>query len=254
MHPDQRQPRNDKRGQIIMKKSLLFAALLLASGAQASELKLVTEEYPPFNFREGKEYKGASVDMVKLIMPDAGVKYTMEMMPWARALSLAETQDMTCVFTTVHNVERDPKFKWVEPLLKSRTVLIRKTGSGIDPKTIEEAKKYTVGTQRDDFTQTILENNRFPKIDLATDLNLTLKKLMLGRIDLMPISEKYYDKLKKEGQPVEAALVIAEDIYSIACNKSVPDGEIKKLNASLGKFIADGTQNKLFEKYGLAGE
>ncbi|ODR92745.1 substrate-binding periplasmic protein [Sinorhizobium alkalisoli] len=237
-----------------MKRILPLLAALLPFQAQAAELKMVTESYPPFNFREGDTYKGASVEQVRLLMEDAGIDHTMEMMPWARALFLAENHEMHCVFTTVHNQERDRRFKWVEPLLTSRTVLIRKSGSTANPKSLEEAKAFRVGTQRDDFTQTILEQNGFPRIDLAADLQLTLKKLMTGRIDLMPISEKYYVSLRRDGQPIEATLILAEDIYSIACNPSVPDELIGRMQKSLDKIIADGTQQRLFEKYGLASD
>jgi polar amino acid transport system substrate-binding protein len=237
-----------------MRLLFLLLTVLLPITAQAADIKMVTESYPPFNYREGDTYKGSSVEQIKLLMDDAGIDYTMEMMPWARALFLAENQEMHCVFTTVHNRERNRRFKWVEPLLTSRTVLIRKAGSPANPKSLDEAKAFRVGTQRDDFTQTILEENGFPRIDLATDLELTLKKLMTGRIDLMPISEKYFDRLKREGQPIESALVLAEDIYSLACNPSVPDELIDRMQKSLNKIIADGTQARLFEKYGLASD
>ncbi|HXV31584.1 MAG TPA: transporter substrate-binding domain-containing protein [Sinorhizobium sp.] len=237
-----------------MKQLFFLLAALLPITAQAADLKLVTESYPPFNYREGDTYKGASVEQVRLLMDDAGIGYTMEMMPWARALYLAENHEMHCVFTTVHNKERHGRFKWVEPLLTSRTVLIRKSGSPANPKTIEEAKAFRVGTQRDDYTQTILEENGFPRIDLATDMELTLKKLMTGRVDLMPISEKFYDRLRRDGQPVESTVALAEDVYSLACNPTVPDELIGKMQKSLDKLIANGTQARLFEKYGLAGD
>lgn len=238
--------------QQLKSKFLSAAAIVLAFATNAyagEKISLVTESYPPLNYREGEEYRGISVDQVRLMMKNAGIEYTMEMMPWARALSLATTQAGYCVFTTVHNKERDPKFKWVEPLLTSKTVLMRKAGSGVNPKTLDEAKAYVVGTQRDDFTETLLKENNFPKIDLAVDINLTLKKLMSGRIDLIPISDKYYDKLKREGIDVEAALLLAEDIYSIACNKSVSDETINTLQQQLDRLIIDGTQKQIFEKY-----
>ena len=161
-----------------MIRSVFLTLLVLVVPAQAQTIKLDTEEYPPFNYREDNAYKGSSVEQVKLLMQDAGLDYTIEMMPWARALSLATTQQDHCVFSTVHNAERDPKFKWVEPLLTNRTVLVRKAGSGVNPSTIEEAKAYSVGTQRDDYTQTILEAHQFPKVDLAVDQTLSLKKLL----------------------------------------------------------------------------
>ena len=229
---------------------ILFAFLV---PAQAQTIKLDTEEYPPFNFRQENAYKGTSVEQVKLLMQDAGLDYSIEMMPWARALSLATTQHDHCVFTTVHNAERDPKFKWVEPLLTNRTVLVRKSGSGVNPSTIEEAKAYSVGTQHDDYTQAILETHQFPKVELATDQTLSLKKLLSERIDLMPVSEDYFTVLQREGQPVEVALMLSEDIYSIACNPGISDEVVARMQSSLDKLINNGTQAAIFKKYGLGG-
>lgn len=234
-----------------MKTLVFLSSLLLATVAHADPLKFVTEEYPPFSYREAGAYKGASIDQVDLLMKDAGLQYSLEMMPWARALALAETQDTTCVFTTVHNKERDKHFKWVEPLLIDRTILVRRSGSGVEPGTLAEATKFVVGTQRGDFTADILKEKNFPKVDLASDFNLTLKKLLAGRIDLMPVSEKYYDKLKREGVRVDNVLLLTEQIYSIACNKSVADQDIARMQTSLSRLIHDGTQDKLFRQYGL---
>lgn len=239
-------------GRHIMKHlATILPLLFAAAAAQADPLKLVTEEYPPFSFRENGVYKGASIDQVDILMNKARLEYSIEMMPWARALKRAGTEATTCVFTTVHNAERDKKFKWVEPLLAGRTVLIRKKGAPIAPQTLKEATAYLVGTQRGDFTADVLKANNFAKVDLASDFNLTYKKLMLGRIDMMPISEKYYEKLKGEGAEVEFVLVLAEQIYSIACNQGVADAAIAKMQAALDALIADGTQKALFAKYGL---
>ncbi len=238
------------------KIEILLTSLLLAMpvNAYASEkINFVTESYPPLNFRDGTEYRGSSVDQVNLLMASTGIEYTMEMMPWARALSLATTQSGYCIFTAVHNKERDPKFKWVEPLLVSRTVLIRKAGSNVQPTNIDEAKAFVVGTQRDDFTQTLLEENGFPKIDLASDMDLTLKKLLSGRIDLMPVSEEFLLSMQRNGEPVETALTLAQDTYSIACNKSISDESIDLLQKELDTLIANGTQAELFKKYGVIG-
>ena len=234
-----------------MKSLIASLFALLATSAFAEPLKLVTEEYPPYSFREGAIIKGSSVDQVNLMMKDAGLEHTVEMMPWARALALAERQPDHCVFTTTHNAERDPNFKWVEPLLSGRTLLIRKAGAPVNPQSLDDAKQFLVGTTRNDFTADMLKAKEFKRVDLATDFNLTLKKLMLGRIDLMPIAEDYYVKLRRDGTQIEKVLVLSEQIYSIACNKAVPDEKIRKMQASLDKLIADGTQAALFKKYGL---
>ncbi|MDQ0562555.1 polar amino acid transport system substrate-binding protein [Rhizobium mesoamericanum] len=229
--------------------SILFG-LAASTNALAAAVTLATEEYPPFSYRDGKAIKGASVEQVEKVMKDAGIEYKIEMMPWARAYALAQNTPLGCVFTTAHNAKRDPLFKWVEPLLVDRNILITKKGSGVAARDLEEARKYTVGTQREDYTEMTLKENGFSKLDIATDFNATLRKLLNGRIDMMPISEIYFGKLKTE-QPLEMVTVLSTQAMGIACEKNFPSDLLAKMQAALDKLIADGTQKAIFTKYGL---
>ena len=236
-----------------MRKWVVFVGFFFAAAvaAHAQPIKMLGEEYPQFSYREAGTYKGAAIDQVAIMMEHAGLPYSIETMPWARALMLAETQEMTCIFMTAHNQQRDKRFKWVEPLMIDRTILARRTGSGINPATLNDATKFIVGTQTDDVTADILKAKNFDKVDLASDFKLTLIKLLRGRIDLMPITENYFKKLKREGVAIENVLVLSEQVYAVACNKSVPDADISRMQVGLKTLIDDGTQQTLFRKYGL---
>lgn len=233
-----------------MKKLLLLAFLILPAAASAQTVSFTTEDYAPFNYRDGKVIKGATVEQVEKVMADIGVDYTIEMMPWARAYTLAQSTPMTCVFATAHNGLRDPLFKWVEPLLIDRNILIKAKNSAVTADNLDEAKKYLVGTWREDYTETTLKEKGFPKLDVASDFNATMRKLLGGRIDMMPISELYFDKLKQD-QPLEMVTVLSSQPMGIACQKDFPDDLLRKMQASLDKLIADGTQKQIFLKYGL---
>ncbi|NLR96724.1 transporter substrate-binding domain-containing protein [Rhizobium sp. P38BS-XIX] len=233
---------------------ILSAALLslpLLSKAQAEPVHFTTEEYPPFNYRDGKQPVGALTDQVVKVMNDIGVDYTIDVLPWARAYSQAQSDPMTCVFATAHNEERDKLFKWVQPLLIDRNVLVKHTGSQVAAATIDDAKRYIVGTWRDDYTETILRRNSFPRIDVGTDFRATLKKLMSDRIDLMPISEFYFAKLKSQGTPLEKVTILSQQPMGIACQKNFPNDLLSRMQAALDALIANGTQQQIFDKYGL---
>lgn len=234
-----------------MKVFSIMLSLAAAPAAAADVIHFTTEDYPPYNYRVGAEIRGAGYDQVLLMMKAMNVRYTIEMMPWARAIALAETEPMHCVFTTAHIPERDQKFKWVEPIAVGRNFMVSNKDAGIKVANIEEAKSYIVGTQRNDYTQTLLENEGFPKIDLATDLKLTLKKLQSKRIDLMPISEQHYLELLDKGEKLDAQFVFSEQKFAIACNVNFPEDLLARMQAALDKLIADGTQAEIFETYNL---
>lgn len=240
---------------MLSRRTVKFAACmlagLLASPALGEEkIHLVTESYAPMNFTENGELAGVSVDLLHKVMADAAIPYDMEIMPWARAYSLAESQNGYCVFTTVHNQERDQKFQWVEPLLHGFAYLIKKKGSEVKAASIEEATQYLVGTQRGDYTVGVLEARNFKKIDLAANIDVTLNKLLKGRIDLMPMTGPLLVELQGKGIPIEPIQVLAQDVNGLACNKQVSPATIAKMQASLDKFIADGTQARIFDRYG----
>lgn len=241
--------------QHIARALLMSAAVLVPAAVALAQDKIIftTEEYPPYNYMINGVYKGVGYDQVVLIMKDIGVDYTVELMPWARAYAMAQTEAMTCVFTTAHTPERDNQFKWVEPIGRDRSIMTSKKGSNVHAENIEQARNFRVGTQRDDYTEAFLEKNGFQKIDLAASLELTLKKLESGRIDLIPLSEKFFYDLVEQGHPLEARFVLTEQTFAIACNTSVPDTLIAKMQASLNTLIADGRQKAIFTQYSMRG-
>lgn len=219
------------------------------SVAWAEPLKLLTEDYTPFNFRDNGRYVGIGADQVVRIMDRASLPYAIEMVPWARAFGSAVSDPMTCVFTTAHTIDRDTMFKWVEPLILSPTTLMKHTGSDIAPKNLDDAKKLVVGTQRRDFTHELLVKHGFKKIELTSVIDLAVKQLIGGRVDLVMVSSTYYEQLKRDGVPVEAVLQLEPLRYAIACNPSVPDTVIAPMQRALNELIASGEQTKIIDKY-----
>lgn len=233
-------------------KTWMFAlALGLAAPASADEIRFVTEDYAPFNYSKDGTITGIAVDQVHRIAKAAGIDYSIDIMPWARAIALAESQPMHCVFTTGHNKERHDRFGWVEPLLKDRMVMVRRNGGAAGARTLDDAKALRIGSQRGDFAVEALNELGFTEIDVATDIEITLGKLLSGRIDLMPTSVKTFEKMVKNGHPVEKAMLLDGQIYGIACNRAVPPDIIARMQAALDTMIMTGEQDAIFARYGL---
>jgi polar amino acid transport system substrate-binding protein len=237
-----------------MKASALTFGLILAAGPAAADQTLLftTEAYPPFIFQGiNGTVSGISADQVRGIMEGSGISYRIEIMPWARAIALAETQAATCVFSAAQTPERQARFRWVMPLAKSQSILVRHRGAGVAAQTLEEAKAFTVGTHRSDYTETVLQKLKFPKIDISSTFDVTLAKLLRDRIDLMPMSQDVYEQLQKSGVKIEKVAQLTEQKLGIACHPSVSWETIKAMQTRLTRMIADGTQAQIYRSHGL---
>lgn len=232
-----------------------FAFLLaLCGAAQAQPLQLLTEEYPPFSYTEGGDIVGISVDQVRALMQGATIEYTMEVQPWARAFAMAGSTPNTCVFTTGLLPERMASFKWVQPLVLDRMILVRKAGKPFKPTTLDEAKRYSIGVQKDDSAETYARQQGFPRLDSAPSLDLSLKKLLSDRVELMIMTRTTYESLRQRGQPIEAGLSLRETRAGIACNLAVPDATITAMQLELDKLITSGAQAEIYKRYDKAGK
>lgn len=236
-----------------MKTLLLTLCLSLAplSTPLAETLHFVTEEYAPFNYSKDGKITGVAVDQVEAITKAAGIDMTIEIMPWARAFATAENKPMHCVFTTGYNRERADRFVWVNPLLKDQMVLLKRADGSRGPATMNDALHMKVGSQRGDFAVEALEDLGFTNIDLAADIDISVRKLLSGRVDLLPTSIKTYDKMAKEGLAVEKAMLMTGQIYGIACHSKTPADLVKRLQAALDELIESGDQDRIFAAYGL---
>lgn len=236
-----------------MQKLLLCAIVLAFSQpAAAQNLVLAGEVYPPYSYLDNSgRPDGMYMDQIKLITARAGIEFEASIMPWARAIALAETMPMHCAYATARTEEREHRFRWVEPLHTDRNVLVTTDDSGIPASTLEQVKQHTVGTQRNDYTESLLKQQGFSRIDISADFNNTLKKLVSGRIDMMPMSESTFRRLRSSDSSFRQVAILDERRLGLACNLAVPASMIDALQRQLDILISDGTQRSLYIKHGL---
>ncbi len=231
----------------------LVAVLTFGSPTVAQEsIVFTTERYKNFAYLDvdGRK-RGAGVDQVEAIAKIAGLSYSIEIMPWARAIALAETQPMHCVFAAARTPEREARFKWVTALYTDRNVLAFHSGSGIAVTTLDEAKNHPVGTYRADYTEGLLRNLGFTQLEVSADFDTTLRKLLEDRISLMPMSQGILRQLRSEGVALDEAVTLSLQPLGIACHLQVPDETVLRMQQALDGLIADGTQRRIFASYGI---
>jgi len=64
--------------------------LFLGTSVMAQTFKIMTEEYPPFNYSDGGKLSGLAVEVMQAMVKKLGHPEDIEMLPWARAYGLIQ--------------------------------------------------------------------------------------------------------------------------------------------------------------------
>ncbi len=235
----------------VIAASILTVAFFSVGAAQAeASLVINTEEAAPRNFTKDGKIVGSSTDVLQLILEKSGVKAEIRMLPWQRAYGEALEQANTCVYSTSLTDERKPLFKWVTPLGVNQWTLLTTKERDLKVTSLEEAKKYKIGTYQGDAKEAFFLKQGGFTIDSIANNDLNEKKLVSGRIDLWAENVATVNAMIKKGNAnLKPTFVFHEVEMALACNKNTPDDVIDKMNAALNELKKSGKIAEIERKY-----
>ena len=230
---------------------LAFAGALAQGASVAPRLRLLTESSPPVSMREGRQVIGSGTEKVREIMARTGTGYTLELLPWRRAFTVALQQADSCLFSTTRTPEREGQFKWVGPTDEAEWVLLGRADRHYQLHTLEDARALRIGTYNGDARDDYLRARGF-QVDPAPNDMINPRKLLLDRIDVWAASFKRGTTvLKRHGWDRKIVPVLSFNRVGVylACNPGVPSELIDKMNAALEAMERDGTTRRIDRKY-----
>jgi polar amino acid transport system substrate-binding protein len=236
----------------------IVAIALLVSCIYAQQIKLMTEIFSPYQFKDDLDGHliGISTEIVQAIQKEVKDTSKIKVYPWVRANKILDKKKNTALFSMMRTPSREKRYKWVGPLDHLEVVFFKKKGSKITLKNIDDARKVKkIGVTKKVANYEILHAMGFKNLDVAggsDDKNI--KKLLKGRIDLWPyVKAAGYYNAKKIGQ---AGMIVAipnvvlaqGDLY-IAFNKNTDDKIVKKWQKAFDKLLKNGTIAKIKARY-----
>ena len=102
-------------------KQWLCVLLVVLCAPVEAQLRLLTEDAPPMSFLREGEPGGLAVEVVRALLARTGDSGQIELMPWTRALHLAQQDEDVALFSTVRTPERENRFQWVGPIVVGTT-------------------------------------------------------------------------------------------------------------------------------------
>ncbi len=244
--------------QLFGKKAALGAlfGLGVLGYASATQLTAYTEEWPPYNYAEGREVKGISTDILQAACEIAKLQCTFQVVPWARAYKTASHVPNTVVYTTARKPSREKEFLWVGPILPRTTWVYGNTAQTQSVRDFKDLAKIRIGVVREEAAQQDLEAVGVPPSAFTVQSSNAdvLRTLINGSVDAMVDTEIGMAwSLRTAGiapTTVTKLMKLSDDgAYYFALNLNSDAGMVKDLQAALDKLRSDGKIDAIQRQY-----
>ena len=248
-----------------LKKCELVALLLgvssgTASLAQAESLKIVTEEFPPYNYTEDGEVTGFSTEVIRAVLKEVQMTGEFQSMPWARAYETAKSSDSVLIYSIGRTPQREKLFKWVGVVTPIQHYLYSSPQRKLVFDQLEQAKPYQIATVNEDVGEQFLITKGFVKgknLQSSSKYEVNYEKLKLGRVDLWIMTDLGAAYLaRKAGDDPQKTLARSytmrdldgEGLY-LAFGIRTPDTLVERLRKGLATIKKNGTYDALKKKW-----
>lgn len=146
--------------------TILLLNLYSYSAFAQIELRVFTENSPPYQMLVDGKVSGIITDKVRTLFKNANITPKFEIYPWTRAYKLALSTPNTFIYAIANTPKRANSFIWVAPLYTFKPHLVgKKDRPELSIKNLEQAKQYLIAVQRGDIAHLYLKSKGFKERD-----------------------------------------------------------------------------------------
>lgn len=164
-----------------------------AGSTHALEITVATGDYAPFTGQDLEGYGTVNARLTRLAEA-SDIELNFEFMPWKRALEATRRGNFVATSFWYFSEDREADFIHVGPLIADRLVFFgRDDRSPLAYESLSDLQGYTIGivpgyTYTPEFWA-LVEDGTLTVSEGPSDL-ANFRKLVAGRIDLLPVSEE----------------------------------------------------------------
>ncbi|MEE1999964.1 transporter substrate-binding domain-containing protein [Alkalimonas sp. MEB108] len=219
-------------------------------------LQLLTEHSPPGEYLdEDGQLAGVTYELLKNLATELDEPVQFELMPWARAYTIATSQPLTALFETTRTPAREPLFQWVGPLKIHRIALYARKDRfnlAVPPAYWPKhyiACEYIQSVYLDKLNELGFneERNLFKTVQHGDCFNL----LARGRVDIILLSETSAALRTQEVAELGIELVplngFIETRQYLAFSRDVPVERVARWQQALLQSYRDGRMRALYQ-------
>jgi len=233
---------------------LLVLVCSCITGSGSVQLRIITEDNPPFNFvDEQGGISGQSTVIVRELLNTTGDRGNIEMMSWAEGYSLVQRQKNSILYSTVRLPARENMFKWVGPIGFDDQYFYSRRDRDIRLSSPDDAKKVeSIAVYRNDANHIYLQDKGFTNLDVNENDLDCIRKLATGKVDLWlgPAQGLHFIAYEAGVNPAELQPVcyVYRSDYYLAFNRDTDDEVVKRWQTALDK-MKENTDSGSMSRY-----
>lgn len=220
-------------------------------------------EYPPYGYMDEKtgDYTGFDLELAEAVCEIYGWELVKTPINWDAKDTELNSGAIDCIWNGFTMNGREDDYTWSDPYVDNSQVMVVSENSGIN--SLSDLAGKTVGVQAASAALDLLESedeggqkelaDTFAALQQFPDYNNAFVELQAGSIDAVAMDigvAKYQLESRGDGYKILDEHLNSEK-YAIGFKKG--NTELRdKVNEGLQQVLADGTFEKLAEKYGIA--
>jgi polar amino acid transport system substrate-binding protein len=235
-------------------RSLCLLFSLLAGAAHAAPLKIYGMESGPISFLNGSKPDGYAVELAHAIQQRLGTRDPIEIVPWARANTLAVLGPGVMLLSIVRTQERARSLHFVGPIFNTRVTALALKGMPAEwqRKNID-LHQLRAGARRGSIFVSLPRAQGYSVLDETNTSETAAKMLLNRRFDLWFDGEELYpEALRLAGAretEVEVAFRLDQVEVCFAFSNGTPQATIDAWDRTLREMKRDGSFLKIYRKW-----
>ena len=220
------------------------------------------QDFPPMGFvGDDGEYTGFDLELAEAVCEIYGWKLVKTPINWDAKDTELNSGAIDCIWNGFTMNGREDDYTWSDPYVDNSQVMVVSENSGIN--SLSDLAGKTVGVQAASAALDLLQSEEdggqkdladtFAALQQFPDYNNAFVELQAGSIDAVAMDigvAKYQLESRGEGYKILDEHLNSEK-YAIGFKKGNTE-LCDKVNEGLQQVLADGTFDKLAEKYGIA--
>ena len=237
----------------LMRKFVCAMCMLLLQHAYATEFIVNAADIPPFCYEENGRQAGITIDMLREVAKTTGVAFNVRFLPWKRAQIETQSGSDQLIIPLTRTPEREKRYQWIGPMVSYNFVIVT-TSDKQPPRTIEEAKRMSIGVLRGNPMETLLPQLGFTNLKPGYTEEAIAKLLLGNRIDAWVVPDIAARDIYKKagGNPADLhfGVKIGETMWVyLAGSPQFPESDFKLITNELNRLRTSGEAEKIINRY-----